>query len=187
MAEAWEDLEVRKRTLTVGTAGILEAPEFEIPPYAEGTAVITWKTGGRTNKPLKDHSLEQSTTIIVQTLKIDPASIAVKPPDPQLPGLESGRNRRKRRGGDTATAGDAVQDAMEAIAAGKEGAEVPPHAFSEPPNLEDDADPACMVCGLAKTSSVHQETPPEPSTPIGKKRATRSGTMKATRRPRARG
>jgi hypothetical protein len=178
-AQTWEDLEVRKRTLNFGSAGVLDAPEdVDFPPNAEGKASIRFRVSSRKETPLKGDAVEITMILTITKIEIDAKSIVVPIPDPKLPGMDG------KRTGQTTMAGDAVQAVVDAIAA---GAEVPPHQFVAGETAEGE-DSSCLHCRLAKSSPCHQVEPaPEPPTPIGKKRAPRSGTMKATRRPRARG
>lgn len=182
-APSWDELEVRKRTLNFGSAGVLDAPDFDLAPTAEGKATIRWKVSGRKETPLKDGSVEITTILTITKIDVDAKSIIVPIPQPKLPFDGPGQT------GALSTLGAALDDVLAAV---QGGAEIPPHQFQTADGpfagWTGEGDPPCSACGLAESSGVHViPAPPASDDQVAKKRASRSGTLKAARRPRARG
>jgi hypothetical protein len=100
--KTWDELEVTKRFLNLGTAGKLDNPDEDIPPGAIVSGTFTATAGGRKEVLLKDGSAEVTTILTVDNVKVK--KVQIPESDPQLPFA-----------GDTATAGEAVDSAMESI------------------------------------------------------------------------
>jgi hypothetical protein len=109
--KTWAELEVSVQKVAFGSAADVKYEGEPIEPGSEGEATIKWRLLYRKEEPQKDHSLK--VTYVLNVEKAEITKIVVKAPDPQLPGLETGSNRKKRAkkgpaGADVATAGQAV-------------------------------------------------------------------------------
>jgi hypothetical protein len=122
--KTWDELEVTKRSLNLGTAGKLDGLDEDVPPGAIVSGTFTATSGGRKETLLKDGTAEITTILTVDSVKVK--SVKIPEGDPQLP-----------LNGDVTTAGEAVDGVVQEIDRKRQAAGERADDDGDPFDLED--------------------------------------------------